>query len=150
MGVVVSGMDEVISAIRLSYDEIVGEVVSGFAEIGERVVGGVVSGELSSWNDQTGNLRSSVGYIVVRDGDVKAEGGFQSYGEADEGPSRGRAYARSLIPLYPAGVALIIVAGMEYAAYVEAMDNKTVLAQGELETARLVNELVERLNRRYS
>ena len=150
MGVEVNGVNEVISAIREGVEEVVSEVIEGFVSIGERVVGGVVSGELSSWNDQTGNLRSSVGYIVIRDGDVKAEGGFQSYGEADEGPSRGRAYARSLISRYPTGVALIIVAGMEYAAYVEAMDNKTVLAQGELETARLVNELVERLNRRYS
>ena len=150
MGVTVSGIEDVVSTIREGVEEIISEVIDGLAVIGERVVSGVVSGELSSWNDQTGNLRSSVGYIVIRDGDIKAEGGFQSYGETGEGSERGRAFARGLIPQYPSGAALIIVAGMEYAAYVEAMDNKTVLAQGELETARLINELVERLNRRNS
>ena len=146
----VTGIDEVMTQIREEVQKVMDDVVEGFTTIGEQVVKGIVNGDTSRWNDQTGNLRSSIGYIVTSDGEIKSEGGFRRYGEAQEGPIKGRAYARSLIASYPQGIALIIVAGMEYAAYVEAMENKTVLAQGELEAARLIEELVRKLNERYS
>ena len=150
MGIKVSGIDEIIKQLKEETQKVIEEVATELSKIGEEVVKGIVNGETSSWNDQTGNLRSSVGYIVTKDGEVKDEGGFQSYAGATDGSSRGKEFARSLIYLYPKGLALIIVAGMEYAAYVEAMENKTVLAQGELEAKRLIDEMMRKLNQQYS
>lgn len=125
-------------------------VADEFASIGERVVQGIIDGDLSNWNDQSGNLRSSIGYIVTINGNIWKEGGFQQHAGTGEGSTVGRAYALSLIPLHSKGVALILVAGMDYAAYVEAMENKTVLAQGGLEAEKLIDEMTRKLNQRYS
>ena len=151
MGIKISGIKETVLYLREETNKItVEEVAEGLVGIGERVVQGIIDGELSNWNDQTRNLRSSIGYIVTVDGQVRNEGGFQQHAGTGEGASEGEAYARSLVPLYPKGVALIIVAGMEYASYVEAMENKTVLAEGSLEAERLIAELTRKLNQRYS
>lgn len=150
MGIKVSGIDEVIQQFKEDVRKVMEEIAFYLSGIGEEVVKGIINGETSSWNDQTGNLRSSIGYIVSIDGEIRSEGGFHRFGNATDGQYKGRQYAQSLISQFPNGVALIIVAGMEYAAYVEAMDNKTVLAQGELETKRLINEMVRKLNQQYS
>lgn len=150
MGIKVSGIDEIVKHLKEETLKVIGEVVAELSKIGDEVVQGIVNGETSSWNDQTGNLRSSIGYIVTVEGEIKDEGGFRNYAGATEGASKGREFARSLSYQYPKGIALIIVAGMDYAAYVEAMDNKTVLAQGELEAKRLINEMVQKLNQRYA
>lgn len=79
-----------------------------------------------TYSHRTGNLGSSTGYIVLDNGVVYADGGFMSI----HGPERtdidadgtliGREYAESLIPEFSTGYAMIFVAGMEYAKYVEA------------------------------
>ena len=150
MGVRISGVKEAVLELKAVAREVLEEVANGLAEIGESVVDGIVSGDLSDWEDQTGNLRSSVGYMVAIDGQIWAEGGFRVFAAADDGPERGKTFAREAIQMYPQGVALVIVAGMEYASYVESMDNKTVLAQGEIETRLLIDEMVRKLNQQYS
>ena len=146
------------SALEREVQKNVHRVVASLQYIGEQVVNGIRDESLSAWVDQTGNLRSSVGYVIAIDGQPLNMYGFQKV----DGPKRGskedpgydsaapRAYAQGLCSLYPKGIALIVVAGMEYAAYVEAMENKTVLAQGELEARRLVSEMITELDRRYS
>jgi len=103
----------------------------------------------SSWIDRTGNLRSSIGYIVVLDGVVIGASDFSAVtgpeGAGSEGAGEGRRYAEKLASKFRKGYALIVVAGMNYAAYVEKMDNKDVLASGEL---FLKNEVAS-LKRKY-
>ena len=67
--------------------------------------------------DLTGSLRNSVGYVVVKDGEIKKKGGFES---GKPGAEEGAKYAESLVSRYPEGIVLIVVAGMNYAAYVSA------------------------------
>ena len=150
MGIKISGIKETVQYLKEETEKVMELIVEGFAEIGERVVQGIIDGELSNWNDQTGNLRSSIGYIVTVDGQIRKEGGFEQFADTGIGSSAGRAYAYSMSSSYPKGIALIIVAGMEYAAYVEAMENKTVLAQGSLEAEKLIDELTRKLNQQYS
>lgn len=134
----------------------INQVIASLQYVGEQVVNEIRTSHISEWNDQTGNLRSSIGYIVALDGQPLGMSGFQQVdgpkrGETTEdGSSIGKEYARNLCQLYPKGIALIVVAGMEYAAYVEAMENKTVLAQGELEAQRLVTEMIQELNNRFN
>lgn len=120
--------------------------------VGETVVNNIRTSHISNWTDQTGNLRSSIGYIISVDGqpigmsDFSKVVGPKPSESAEDGTQAGKDYARQLASLYPKGIALIVVAGMEYASYVEKRDNKTVLAQGEVETRRLVEQMIRELN----
>lgn len=85
-----------------------------------------------SWFDQTGNLRSSIGYAVYNDGRKKIESMFQQILNGSEGVSEGKKMINDLAKKYSQTYALVVVAGMNYADKVEAMENKDVLASTEL------------------
>jgi len=88
--------------------------------------------EEDSWFNQTGNLRSSIGYIVVVHGSIVKMSGFETVLNGSEGSMTGRKLAEELSKKYSSGHALVVVAGMNYAEYVEAKDGKSVLASAEL------------------
>jgi hypothetical protein len=79
--------------------------------------------------DQTGNLRSSVGYVIARRGKI-IDSDFQESKGGSDGTQEGRAFAEKLAEAYPDGYVLIIVAGMNYAAAVES-NGKEVLSGAE-------------------
>lgn len=113
-------------------------VYQAFAYLGEQCVNKVRDRSAEeSWIDQTGNLRSSIGYIITRNGKVVAKSGFKPTnapeGKGGEGQQKGENYANTIASQYSSSpLAMIIVAGMEYAIYVEARNNKDVLAATEL------------------
>lgn len=73
----------------------------------------------NSYKDQTGNLRSSVGSLVIVDGKVVKEYGFGRVNKGAQGVTDGQKFAQSLVKQYhPTGIAIIVVAGKEYASYV--------------------------------
>lgn len=77
-----------------------------------------------AYKDQTGNLTSSIGYAIFKDGELwhisKFNERFNSKKKKSiEGSLEGANYARSLASQYPQGITLVVVAGMNYAAYVE-------------------------------
>lgn len=100
-----------------------------------------------NYRDQTGNLRNSVGYVIVKDGviiksnfkksaQVTTASGGKSKGDGS-GVVEGQALAAELAKDYPTGFALIVVAGMNYAASVETrgrdvLSSAEKLAQQEL------------------
>jgi len=69
-----------------------------------------------TYQDQTGNLRSSIGYIIARDGNVIQE---NIEGKA-EGTAQARKIANEVLRKNNKGFILIGFAGMEYACAVEA------------------------------
>lgn len=71
------------------------------------------------YSDRSGNLTSSIGYIIFDDGRVVKEGDFNTVMGGAEGSTTGRAFAHSAASEFPTGIALVDVAGMNYAAYVE-------------------------------
>ena len=72
------------------------------------------------YQDQTGNLTSSIGFVIVDNGKIVTDYGFEPIKPtATEGAEAGRSFAAQLAANYPQGIATIIVAGMNYAAYVE-------------------------------
>lgn len=89
------------------------------------------SGE-DSWFDQTGNLRSSIGYAVYGEGRKIIESAFAVVKNGSQGASEGKKMIDELASKYAETFALVVVAGMEYADFVEAMENKDVLASAEL------------------
>lgn len=90
--------------------------------------------------DQTGNLRSSVGYMVLQHGRVVGRGAGMSGGGAG-GVRAGEGFLRELAGRFPVGFALVFVAGMGYAVYVSAT-GRDVLDSAELLAARLVPRLL--------
>ena len=94
--------------------------------------------------DWTANLRSSIGYIVVMDGRIVAKSDFAhekgKEGNGEEGRKEGLKYARELAAKYQQGATLIVVAGMNYAAYVQRK-GYDVLTSSELLAEQLVRQL---------
>lgn len=82
--------------------------------------------------DHTGNLRSSIGYVIVKDGSIAGRN-FQVSEQAgtdkQTGRREGEQLAMDLVKTFSKGYVMIGVAGMKYAVFVEAMENKDVLTR---------------------
>jgi len=77
-----------------------------------------------TYTDQTGNLTNSIGYAVVKQGKIVTYGGEIQPGE---GAEEGLKVAQQMAAKLPNSFSLIIVAGMNYAAYVEAKGYDVIL-----------------------
>src|SRR6476660_8924121 len=75
--------------------------------VGEKFIVNARSND--TYKDRTGNLRSSIGYIIVKDGDQIEE---KFPGDKSEGVKHGRAIAEDAKSNFPTGLVLICVAGM--------------------------------------
>lgn len=76
------------------------------------------------YTDRTNNLRSSIGYVLYKDGQ-KVSASFEKAGDGGDGngavgAQKGLAYADSVANSFSSGYVVVMVAGMDYAAYVEA------------------------------
>lgn len=96
-----------------------------------------------SYTDRTGNLRSSKGYIILEDG-VQVTENFE--GES-EGQQKGRAVAAQVAQNAPTGFVLICVAGMEYAAAVEAK-GFDVITMSSIKAEAALKRAMERIKKR--
>jgi len=89
-------------------------IIWTLAMVGEKFVNDARS--TRTYKDQTGNLRSSIGYIIARDGNILQE---NIEGKA-EGRSQAKKIADEVLRENNKGFVLIVVAGMEYAVAVES------------------------------
>lgn len=95
-----------------------------------------IAREKKGFEDHTGNLRSSIGYVIVIDGEIVTEDFERSEKGTDKatGINQASRLADDLARLYDKGFVLIGVAGMRYAVYVEAMENKDVISSAAIHT----------------
>ncbi len=103
-----------------------------------------------SWYDQTGNLRSSVGYVIAHNKNIIQYSTFNQVKQGSEGVKTGKDLAKELAKRYSNNYVLIVVAGMNYAEFVEAMDNKDVLASTKLWAREQVPLMLEKLKRQIA
>jgi hypothetical protein len=90
-----------------------------------------------TYTDRTGNLRSSIGYAVIKNGVI----GKEHYeGDAAEGREQSRKVVAEVSRRFNKGMVLILVAGMEYAAAVESR-GYDVLTGSTREAERLMKAL---------
>ena len=139
-----SSLDRTLERLSKTEDAVNLAIEDVLAEVGEYVSNGIRSNELSSWIDHTGNLRSSVGYAVIRRGQVVRMSDFGTVLNGSEGPEKGRqsvAEAASRYAQYD--YVLVIVAGEEYAVYVEAIEGKAVLSEGYIHIERNLPKLLK-------
>ena len=135
-------LEEIMNAVPEILKE---EIIRALAILGEECVIRIRdrSGE-ESWFDQTHNLRGSIGYAIYNHSQIMIESAFNQVNSGKDGPVKGRQMVKELASKYAQTFALVIVAGMEYADYVEAMKGKDVLASTEL-WVRSENMLDKRL-----
>lgn len=116
--------------------------------IGEQCV--KLAREKGTYNDITGNLRNSIGYVLVKNGSIISKN-FEAKVESKvlssangKGILEGEALAVELASRVEKGYAVIVVAGMHYAHYVETL-NKDVLDSAERWADEQVPRLMQRL-----
>ncbi|WP_279167837.1 hypothetical protein [Muribaculum intestinale] len=116
--------------------------------IGEECVR--IAREQGTYNDITGNLRNSIGYVLVRNGDIICKNFEERVASKvidaanGKGILQGQALAEELAKRFTKGYALIVVAGMHYAHYVESL-NKDVLDSAERYALQRVPKLMQML-----
>ncbi|MFA7218071.1 MAG: hypothetical protein WC057_05670 [Dehalococcoidales bacterium] len=103
--------DRQIDQFVMSIEE---RIIMTLAMVGEQFVNDARN--TRTYQDQTGNLRSSIGYIIAKDGHVAVE---NVEGKA-EGKAQAKRIAREILQENKQGFVLIGIAGMGYAAAVES------------------------------
>lgn len=101
------------------------------------------------YKDQTGNLTSSIGYVLSVNGEIITMSDFNAVKGAvegtigDNGSKTGKELAMSLAQ-HSSGITLILVAGMEYATFVEAM-GLNVLEAAKITAEKLLKNILNQL-----
>jgi hypothetical protein len=116
-----------------------------FTYLGENFVR--LARENGNYRDHTGNLRSSIGYGVVRDGRILSQD-YQMAGQGSEGQkgvTRSRMLVETLAQEFSTGWALIGVAGMDYALFVENLSGKDVISSSAVATEMLMREIIKQV-----
>lgn len=140
------------AAINSRVEAIMQSLVNVLHYVGEEVIRYARDPNRKRYTDQTGNLTSSIGYVVLYDGKVMHQSNFERVRGRDtkkragklDGTSKGKEFLQKLIRENQQGLVLIVVAGMPYAAYVEAM-GKDVLDSAEIKAQEMVTRLLKRL-----
>lgn len=136
-------------------------IINRLRVLGEQCVN--VARTQRGYKDQTGNLVNSTGYVVLKHGEIiksdfrrsatittQTKTGKQrtSKGSKD-GVLVGEEYAKALAKKYPRGYVLIVVAGMKYAAAVEAK-GRDVLTTAEQYAKENLPRMIEQLKTNIS
>lgn len=132
--------------IRKSVAQAEKAIINQLKYIGERGYIAIRDYSGKAYIDRTGNLRSSSGYVIFKDGKVLIKGKFETVKGGEKGAKEGEKFARSLAPKFPQGLVLVLVAGMQYAASVSSK-GYNVLDSGTLTSEKLVNELKRKLRK---
>lgn len=125
------------------------ELFQALAYLGEQSVAKVRDREeVDSWYDHTGNLRSSIGYSIYDYGKKVIESAFNPIKNGTKGQNEGRRMVEELASKYSSVYALVVVAAMNYADYVEAIKSKDVLASTEIWAKAKVDEYLKKAQQR--
>lgn len=89
--------------------------------------------------NHTHNLRSSLGTVVFRDGVIVYQN-FKEVSGGSDGLAKGKDVAEKNIP--ESGIGMMLIAGEDYALYVEAKSNKWVISGSSDELANTLQKLI--------
>lgn len=124
------------NVVNQFHEEIHQDILEVYRYIGEEFVNKARTS--GNYSDRTGNLRSSIGYIILFNGKIVE----QNFEGNTEGKNQGINAANELAEQHPEGYVIIGVAGMKYSAYVEAR-NYDVITGSAPETEMLKSILSE-------
>ena len=119
--------------LNITFDKIkekyINEATNKFIEVGERCI--IEARDNGAYADRTGNLRNSVGYAVLLNSVEKSKSNISALNQK---------LIEELKSKYYKDLVLIVVAGMNYAAYVEAK-GFNVLSSAELIAKNILTKL---------
>ena len=107
-------------------------------------------GRYNDYTDRTGNLRSSTGYAVSKDGMIVKGSQFDVRNNGSVGSAEGKSAAKSASDTVgKTQIGLVLVAGMNYAEYVEQKRNvmKTAIELAGREAEKYVSKIGFKLNK---
>lgn len=120
-------------------------ILTCFMKLGEEAKAKIRDrSEKESWIDQTGNLRSSIGYAIYDHGREELESAFEIVKNGSEGPQEAKTFLDELAHEYATTYALVVIAGMNYASFVEAKESKDVLASTDLWLKAVVDQRLKK------
>ena len=130
--------------MRRVYETLQEQIIIQLQYLGQECVSRIRRrGQSESWIDRTGNLRSSIGSAVYENGKKKLSTAFESVFGGHEGSESGKRMIDALAKEYSQTYAMVVVAGMDYASYVENMNGKDVLASTRLWAESVIGERIE-------
>lgn len=129
--------------IKASVEAKMKVIVNTFCYVGEQCI--IEARNNGDYTDQTGNLRSSIGYAVIWNGKVIQKELADKVKIGDEGTSKGEKFLSDRIKkAQKKGIVLIVTAGMNYAEYVEAK-GYNVLTSAELKAGPLIKSILTQI-----
>lgn len=143
----VTPLSEIDVYIDKGIDKALQVIINTFLNVGESCI--TEARDNGSYMDQTGNLRSSIGYVVVVDGQIVRKNVVNLVKNGTEGTKEAESFLERLASEHSNGICLIVVAGMNYASYVEGR-GYNVLTSAELLAERLVPQLLEQIGFKVS
>lgn len=137
---------QITKELKRRRDIIFDRILIRLQAVGEEIINSARIG--GSYKDQEGNLRSSIGYVILYNGLQLVEAGFQQIKAGSEGVTVGKNVVREMASKYPTGFVLVAVAGMVYASAVESK-NYSVLTpfanDAAQKLAKSMKELIKKL-----
>lgn len=131
--------------LKKSFEIIKNEIFMAFAKLGEESVRKVRDRTADeSWIDHTANLRSSIGYSIYDYGVKQIESAFDVVKTGKLGSDEGKKMVAELAKEYANVFALVVVAAMNYADKVEAIESKDVLESTRIWAQNEVNARLEK------
>lgn len=129
--------NQIAKAIAVKKQQIEDAILLRLLRIGEQFV--TNARNKADFTDRTGNLRSSIGYVVLKNG-KQIESNFEQRAGGPDGVDQAKEVMDDLKQKFPSGYVLIGVAGMDYAAAVESkgfdvITSSAGIAEGSLKAA---------------
>ncbi|GAA4338479.1 hypothetical protein GCM10023149_48470 [Mucilaginibacter gynuensis] len=121
-------------------------IINRLSYIGETFVRN--AREKGTYNDVTGNLRSSIGFVVLRYGKIVKQN-FERAGrgkKSGQGVDQAKSFINELKTSFLQGYTLLVVAGMDYAAAVESRGKDVLTASSLIAKADLKRAIKELKN----
>lgn len=150
MGIrITTPLSEIDAYIERSLEKAKQAIIGVFEDVGLQCL--TEARDNPGYIDQSGNLRSSIGYAVVVDGRITSMQISEQVKDGVAGKGEATAFLSRLASEHKTGICLIVVAGMNYASYVEhgtKRNNYTprnVLTSAKLLADRLVPQMLEQL-----
>ena len=144
------GTEKVEQAILQYVTSVENKVLNVLKYAGESAV--AYARTLNTYKDRTGNLRSSIGYVIYKNGQLAAQSSFEQGYRNVEGNGKysynggevGFALAQKVAQQETAPFVLVVVAGMNYAAAVERR-GYDVIEGASIEASEVAKRLVRGL-----
>lgn len=133
--------NEIDDVFRELLEEVERQTIETLQHVGEEAVKLSRLPHAKDWRDDTGNLRSSVGYTIFKDG-TPLKANFQAVGGGSEGIAQGEKLAAQ-VGGKTQGYALVVVAGMKYAVYVESKGRDVLTGAEAYAKQQIARELAD-------